>query len=106
MTFRDLEKIIIATARKSQAWTLISLLLDSFDNGQNCVDIDTIIAETGLNNANISAVTKRLKESGVLTILYKDMKKENGDFSEIRNGRWSKAYYKLSQSVLELYKRG
>lgn len=106
MTFRELDKIIIATGRKGDAQLLLSLLLDSFDNGVECVDIDTVMAETGLKNPNVSAVTNKLKDLGALTILYKDMRSEDGIFSEVRNGRWSKAYYKLPQSILQLYRRG
>lgn len=106
MTFRELENIIVATGRKGDTLLLLSLLLDYFDNGIVCVDIDTVMAETGLKNANISAVTNRLKDLGALTILYKDIRNDDSLFSEVRNGRWSKAYYKLPPAILQLYRRG
>ncbi|MBU9818610.1 hypothetical protein J1782_01730 [Rahnella sp. BCC 1045] len=105
MTFMQLERIFLETGRKSDGRAFIAYLLDSFDAGVTDLDAESVEAETGLKKTNISAVAKKLSEANVIDILYLDTSVENSTLSALRNGRWSKPYYRLTPQILSLYRR-
>jgi len=105
MTFMQLEKILLETGRKSDGRALIAYLLDSYDAGVTDIEADSIEAETGLKKTNISAVAKKLSEAKVIEILYLDTSVEGSTLSALRNGRWSKPFYRLTPQILSLYRR-
>lgn len=106
MTFMQLERILLETGRKSDGRVLIAYLLDSYDAGMSDSEADAVMLETGLKKTNISAVAKKLSDAGVVDLLYLDTRTEGSQLSAVRNGRWSKPYYRLTALMLSLYRRG
>lgn len=105
MTFMQLENIFLETGRKSDGRALVAYLLDSFDAGVCDIDAEDVVRETGLKKTNVSAVAKKLNEAEVIEIQYLDTTVENASLSLLRNGRWSKPFYRLAPHILSLYRR-
>lgn len=108
MTFTELDVHIAETGRRSLATRLVFALADCLDARIQGIDLDDFEQLSGYTRTNIRAAASSLKDAGVIDIIYY---RESDDgtgrsvLAESVGNRWVKQHYRLSRSVVELFKR-
>lgn len=106
MNFQYVDSLVDGSGRRSIASSLIAHLLDSIDNGEQGLDLDTFQERTHFIRNNITSTASYLQSHGIIQILYFRDNTDERQYSELnRHGRWGKQHYRLSGLLKKLYRR-